>query len=138
MIMFLTFGDYYNDGHGKFKLIFVEGDDPKAVQIAETKIKERYPDLYMAEDYEDGSLNDVAWEAIKNSAYPISRFASIDESHNWEGVTDWEEIKQGNGYYDINVIIDIYIWLLNEYGAGITQIEVPHALDSNIGYGWFV
>lgn len=137
MIMYLTFGDYYDDGHGKFKIVFVEGSDPKAVERAEKRLKEQYPNFYMAEDYEDCSFNDAAWEAIKTSDYPIWRFAEKDKNHNWSGVKDWDEIKANNGFYYIDVIIDIYIWLLNDFGAGIQQIDIPHALDTNVGYGWF-
>ena len=137
MIMYLTFGDYYDDGHGKFKIVFVEGEDPKAVEYAEQQLRKCYPNLYLAEDYEDGSFSNDTWKAIDENGYPIWRFTRIDESHNWEGVTDWDEIKKENGYYDINVIIDIYIWLLNAFGAGIKQIEIPHALNTDVGYGWF-
>lgn len=137
MIMYLTFGDYYDDGHGKFKIVFVEGEDPKAVTLAKEQLIKQYPDFYMAQDYKSCKFNDSAWEAIEASGYPIWRFAEKDENHNWNGVNSWDEIKTANGFYDIDVIIDIYIWLLNDFGAGIKLVEIPHALDTNVGYGWF-
>ena len=137
MIMYLTFGDFYDDGHGKFKIVFVRGENPGAVRDAEKKLREQYPNFYMAEDYEDCSFSEDVWQAIETSGYPIWRFAEKDENHNWEGVNGWDEIKEYNSFYDIDVMIDIYIWLLNDFGAGIERVELQHALDTNVGYGYF-
>lgn len=136
MIMYLTFGDYYGDGHRQYKMIFAEGQSVNKVKEAERKMKEACPNFYMAEDYEDGSIGEETWKLIEQ-IYPIERFKQYDENHGWRPEDTWTDIKQSNGFYYIDVYIDIYVYLLNHFGAEITQVEIPHALDTQSCYGWF-
>ena len=133
----LTFGDYYNDGHGQYKYVLVKihGD----IEQAERKLNEAYPDLYLASDYEDNTLNDVAWKALMELGYTGEQYADAADDSDYSNMT-LEEIRayvdeHGEGAC-ISLVMDIAIFLLNAFGAGIERVEYE-ARHYNDGYGCF-
>ena len=133
----LTFGDYYNDGHGQYRsvLVKVHGD----IEEAERKLNEAYPNLYLASDYEDNTLNDDVWEALSKYGYTGEQYAAAADDNDYSNMT-FEEIRAYVKVHEegacISLVMDIAIFLLNAFGAGIEKVECE-ARHYNDGYGCF-
>ena len=133
----LTFGDYYNDGHGQYKYVLAKVHSN--IEEAERKLNEAYPNLYLASDYGDNTLNDVAWKALTELGYTGEQYADAADDRDYNNMT-LEEIR---AYVDehgevacISLVMDISIFLLNTFGAGIEKVDYKTRHYDN-GYGCF-
>lgn len=139
---YMVFGDYFHDGHGCYKQILVYAESQDKVLMAEANLEAKYPDLYyqMAHDYQDSSFGPLVWQALKDTEYPAHNFAVYDDNNDWEDVFTIDQLLEidPNPQFSIDVIIDVYIWLLNSEGAGIIYApeEIPTLWQlKSPGYG---
>jgi hypothetical protein len=134
----LSFGDYYDDGHGKHQEIFIQTENIDSVLTAKKEINRK--NLYLANDYEDSSLCDKTWKLLIESNYTITQLAEALDNRIDEDYATLEEFVNSDdnqkNYLFINGIIDIYLHLLRYFGAEFTVVPVE-IIDCDAGYGCF-
>ena len=156
MKMYLPFGDWSNDGHGRYEKILIEAPSMQQIRDAQIKIEEQYGKFFwseFAEEYDNPTIGENVQKALLETKYPIERFAeSMDdirfdeyaslaklfESEFWNEQQEW--------YVCLDLVIDAFIWLLNAYGAQIIRLsdsEIPMICNwtcngfETVGYGCF-
>ena len=148
MKMYLPFGDWSKDGHKQWDKVLIDAPSMEHLLEAQKKIKEKYGDDffdYFAHDYEDAGLGIKVWRALEDAQYPVERLKEKDECNDWTGIVDFSECY---GYsFNIEVIIDTFIWLLNWHGAQITRLEESEEIPiicnwtcpgfKTVGYGCY-
>lgn len=150
MKMYLPFGDWSDDGHGKYKNVLIEAPSMEHLLKAQARIKEKYGEYFfqgMAHDYEESNFTPDVWQALIDTDYPIDRFVVIEDTNDWNGMTSLQEVLAAdpNPYISLDFVIDAFIWLLNAYGAEIipSDDDIPmicnwtcHGFET-VGYGCF-
>lgn len=140
MKYYLPFGDWSDDGHGYWKQVLIDGDKDTILK-AEKAISDEYGDSFwrgFADEYQKPTLSKLVWEALIRVNYPIERLVQFDEWNDWEGVPDLKTAFKidADAHFNIDVIIDMYIWLMNVYGANIKVCsEIPMLYTKAPGYG---
>ena len=148
MIYRLSFGDPFGDGHGCYQDVYVSCPDKKFITDAVESIKNQYgKDFFQgfAHEYEEPFISYWVAEALSESSYDVERVFTLsgENPFYWpeiKKVEDLSETKDGDNLpLPIQVIIDMYIHLLNYHGARITQINNPiETISTNgVGYGCF-
>ena len=129
MKFYIPFGDWSDDGHGKYVSVLVEAPSMELLLEAEKQIKEKYGNDFFdgfAENYEEPYLSERVKEALKeNCGSEIS-----DETLNSE--------------LSVSEVADYFISLLNAFGANITKLpDYPMICNwtcqgfETVGYGCF-
>lgn len=150
MKMYLPFGDWSDDGHGKYKNVLIEAPSMGHLLNAQKRIKEKYGEYFfqgMARDYEESNFTPDVWQALIDTDYPIDRFVVVEDTNEWDGMTSLQEVLavDPNPYLSLDFVIDAFIWLLNAYGAEIipSDEDIPmicnwtcHGFET-VGYGCF-
>ncbi len=150
MKMYLPFGDWSDDGHGKYKNVLIEAPSMEHLLNAQMRIKEKYGKYFfqgMACDYDEPYLSEEVWQALIDTNYPMERFEIVEDTNDWEGVTSLAEVIaiDPNPCISLSFVIDSFIWLLNAYGAEIipSDDDIPmicnwtcHGFET-VGYGCF-
>ena len=152
MKMYIPFGDWSDDGHGKYHKVLVEAPSMEGLLKAQTAIKEKYGKCFFdgfAERYDHPHLTPLVWQAIIDSQYPIERMIEVEQVNDWNGCESVEAALQEdpNPTVSLDFVIDTFIWLLNAYGASIVQLDkgddIPmicnwtcHGFET-VGYGCF-
>lgn len=150
MKMYLPFGDWSDDGHGKYKNVLIEAPSMEHLLNAQMRIKEKYGKYFfrgMACDYDEPYLSEEVWQALIDTNYPMERFEVVEDTNDWEGVASLAEVIaiDPNPCISLSFVIDSFIWLLNAYGAEIIPSDdnIPmicnwtcHGFET-VGYGCF-
>lgn len=150
MKMYLPFGDWSDDGHGKYTNVLIEAPSMEQLRDAQDKIKEIYGEDFFdnfAQEYEEPFLGKKIWDALITTDYPIDKFIELDEYNNWEGMKSLDQVlaKDSNPYVSFEFVADAFIWLLNAYGAEIklSDEDIPMICNwtcpgfETVGYGCF-
>ena len=159
MQFFIPFGDWSDDGHGKYVTELVEAPSMEHLLNAQIKIKEKYGNRFFssyANDYEEPYLGDEIWQALIDTSYPIERFLERQDDIFWEKCTciadvvalgESDHYDSDNIYVTLETVKDTFIWLLNAFGAEITVCEdhqkIPMICNwtcngfEDVGYGCF-
>ena len=152
MKMYLPFGDWSDDGHGKYEKVLIEAPSMEHLLRAQMALKEQYgADFFQgyADRYEESYLSETIWQAIIESGYPVERVAVVEDSSDWESCASIEEFlyDDPNPCISLNFVIDSFIWLLNWKGAEITHLDskddIPMICNwtcngfETVGYGCF-
>lgn len=148
MLMYLYFGDYYNDGHGRFQHILVDAPSQENVEKAIREVKYEFPDFFdtFAADAWDSSIGPDVEKALLKTKYPIEKFKFTNDDPSFESFTSLEELFQSDfwkyerGYsiYSMDFVMDAVIWVLNFYDAGIIPADIKYPwFDFECGYGLF-
>ena len=142
----MTFGDYYNDGHGQYITVHVASPHSEhAIQEIIENIYASYPILYregLAREYDEPILSKKVWEVVKDFGYPLDRLWKYLDDISYEGlpieVID-QYIASGELRFNAETIADIWIWMMNKRGAEMEYIEEPKTLfHFSDGYGCFL
>ena len=160
MQFFIPFGDWSNDGHGRYETVLVEAPSMEHLLNAQIKIKEKYGDGFFssfANDYEEPYIGECVWQALIDTNYPFERFLekqddrALEKYHSLAEVLDfvrhYEEKDEDNLWLTLDTVKDTFIWLLNAFGAEIKVCEehekIPmicnwtcHGFE-DVGYGCF-
>lgn len=147
MEVWMGFGDYYGDGHGRSEIIQVSVRDKSDIFNAEECIKRKYGDHFFsgfANDYQDSHLSKEIWKALIENGYSVSQAlqAGLDDyDYGFDECSSWEEvfnkIPMEELTVEIDLVIDAYIFLLNRFGAGIKVLPRPYVYLADAGYGCF-
>lgn len=152
MKMYILFGDWSDDGHGRYEKVLVDAPSLEHVKAAQDKILEKYGKKFFehyAQEYEEPHLTELNWQALIDTNYPIDRFIEYEDYNDWTGMTSLEEVLAAdpNPYVGIEFIIDSFIWLHNAFGADIKRLDdkedIPMLCNwscqgfKTVGYGCF-
>lgn len=152
MKMYLPFGDWSDDGHGKYEKVLIEAPSMEHLLRAQMALKEQYgADFFRgyADNYEESYLSETIWQAIIESGYPVERVAVVEDSNDWESCASIEEFLRDdpNPCISLDFVIDSFIWLLNWKGAEILRLDADKGIPmicnwtchgfETVGYGCF-
>lgn len=152
MKMYLPFGDWSDDGHGKWDKVLIDAPSMEHLLNAQKKIKAIYGDHFfdgMADQYEEPHFSEDIWQALKDSNYPIERMWETEDWNDWSDCNSIDEVLAEDEYpsLSLNFIMDVFIWLLNWQGAEITRLDskddIPMICNwtcegfETVGYGCF-
>lgn len=152
MKMYLPFGDWSDDGHGKWDKVLIDAPSMEHLLNAQKKIKAIYGDHFfdgMADQYEEPHFSEDIWQALKDSNYPIERMWETEDWNDWSDCNSIDEVLAEDEYpsLSLNFIMDAFIWLLNWQGAEITRLDskddIPMICNwtcegfETVGYGCF-
>lgn len=153
MKMYLPFGDWSNDGHGKYEKVLIEAPSMEHLRKAQIEIEKIYGKYFwggFAEEYGEPALSEQVQAALLESSYPIERFAKFQDDCDINKFNNLNEFFQSDYYRDycvvnLNLVVDAFIWLLNWKGAEITcsEEEIPMICNwtcpgfETVGYGCF-
>ncbi len=152
MQFYIPFGDWSRDGHGQDEEILVEAESMEKLLEAEKQIKKEYGEDFFqgyAADYDIPKLSSVCWQALIDNNYPIEQFKeniylNEEEDKIVNSVEDYLNKIDSDPYVDLDFVIDSFIWLLNQYKAGIEIIDAPPQINNwtcggfeTVGYGCF-
>lgn len=152
MKMYIPFGDWSNDGHGRYDKVLIDAPSMDSLHEAQKRICIKYGknffDVY-AKEYEEPELSEIIWQALIDTKYPIERMIQIEEINDWKGMSSLEEVLAAdpNPSVCLEFVEDTFIWLLNAFGAEITKLEEREAIPiicnwtcpgfQTVGYGCF-
>ncbi len=152
MKMYIPFGDWANDGHGKYEKILVDAPSMNHLLEAQAKIKTIYGKFFfrgMADSYDEPYFEEEIWQALIDTNYPIEQFKEKQDNSYWEECQTLQEVLalEENPAVTLDFVVDAFIWLLNAFGAEITQLDdeekIPmicnwtcHGFE-DVGYGCF-
>lgn len=163
MKFFIPFGDWSDDGHGKYVTVLVEAPSMDHLLEAQKKIKAKYGERFFskfANHYEEPYLAEENWQALIDTNYPIERFKERQDDiryENCKNIAEVVELGPELGPYEdscsdsifvtLAVVKDAFIWLLNAFGAEIQICEeheqIPMICNwtcygfEDVGYGCF-
>ena len=158
MQFFIPFGDWSDDGHGKYETVLVEAPSMEHLLNAQNKIKEKYGRFFFGTDfannYEEPYLSEEVWQALIDTNYPVERFKEHQDDIRWEECNSIADVVALGGYEDdasiyvtLATVKDTFIWLLNAFGAEIKVCEeheqIPMICNwtcpgfEDVGYGCF-
>ena len=152
MKMYLPFGDWSDDGHGKWDKLLIDAPSMEHLLNAQKKIKAIYGDHFfdgMADHYEEPHFSEDVWQALKDSNYPIERMWETEDWNDWSNCNSIDEVLAADEYPSLSIsfIMDVFIWLLNWQGAEITRLDskddIPMICNwtcngfETVGYGCF-
>lgn len=152
MKMYLPFGDWSDDGHGKWDKVLIDAPSMEHLLNAQKKIKAIYGDHFfdgMADQYEEPHFSEDIWQALKDSNYPIERMWETEDWNDWSECNSIDEVLAVDACpsLSLNFIMDTFIWLLNWQGAEITRLDAKDDIPmicnwtcngfETVGYGCF-
>lgn len=152
MKMYLPFGDWSNDGHGKWDKVLIDAPSMEHLLNAQKKIKAIYGEHFfdgMADQYEEPHFSEDIWQALKDSNYPIERMWETEDWNDWSECNSIDEVLAVDAYPSLSLsfIMDAFIWLLNWQGAEITRLDAKDDIPmicnwtcngfETVGYGCF-
>lgn len=152
MKMYLPFGDWSDDGHGKWDKLLIDAPSMEHLLNAQKKIKAIYGDHFfdgMADQYEEPHFSEDVWQALKDSNYPIERMWETEDWNDWSDCNSIDEVLSADECPSLSIsfIMDVFIWLLNWQGAEITRLDskddIPMICNwtcngfETVGYGCF-
>ena len=148
MLINLYFGDYCNDGHGRYHHVCIEAPSEELVIKAKEKIEKDYPKFFkqFAYRYMDNSIGPQVEESLLTANYPIERFIEYQDDIKYDDFTSLKELfdseiweNDEHRIHSIDLVADATIWMLNYYGAQAKEITCPKAptITFTAGYGLF-
>lgn len=157
MKMYLPFGDWSDDGHGKYEKILIDAPSMQHLRNAQVKIEERYGKFFwrdFAQEYENSTIGEDVQKALLETNYPIEKFLEAMDDVRFDEYTSLEELfksefwnEQQEWYVNLDLVIDAFVWLLNAHGAEITRLDekedIPMICNwtcngfETVGYGCF-
>lgn len=146
---YFHFGDYYGDGHRQYVTVCYQSPKTREeIQEIINKIEFKHPafnnwDSGLAKQYEEPHIGDIAWDEIIELGYPYIKFLNALDDADYDKYDNWEAVKAVHQLSDICVnielIIDIWLFIMNQYGAELKEVVEDNSnhFDFDYGYGCF-
>ena len=143
---YFHFGDYCGDGHRQYATVCCQSPKTRE-EIREIicKINELHPTLNSWKDglairYEKPHIGDESWEDIIKLGYPYIKFLDVLDDADYDKYDNWEAVKAVHQLSDICVnielIIDIWLFVMNQYGAELEEVVEDNSNHFNFDYGY--
>lgn len=146
---YFHFGDYYGDGHRQYVTICLQS--PKTREELDailTKIEFKHPsfnnwDTGLAKQFDEPHIGDIAWDEIIELGYPYEKLGQMLDDLEFDKYEGWEALKAeyqlSDIYVNIELIMDIWLFVMNYYGAELEEIieDTSNHFDFDFGYGCF-
>lgn len=143
---YIPFGDWSDDGHGKYVNILVQAPSMEHLLETQKRIKCVYGEDFFegfAQNYEENEFSEVVWEALVDCNMPVEYLEDGYDISECETLEDFLKIDPNPAVY-IDTTVNAFIWLMNSYGALITR-ETDYPMICNwtcrgfetVGYGCF-
>lgn len=128
MKMYLPFGDWSDDGHGRYEKVLIDAPSMEQVFEAQKALKAEYGEYFfngMADDYNEPYFSEEVWQALRDSAYPFERMQEYEENNDWSEEHSIDEALAVDPCpcLSLSFVIDAFIWLHNWKGAEITRLD---------------
>lgn len=146
---YFHFGDYYGDGHRQYVTVCLQSFKTRQeIQEIINKINVEHPifdnsDEGLAKQYDEPHIGNDAWEEIIKLGYPYIKFLDALDDVQYDKYDNWEAVKSAHQLSDICVnielIMDIWLFVMNQYGAELEEIVEDNSnhFDFDYGYGCF-
>lgn len=146
---YFHFGDYYGDGHRRHATICLQSPKTsKEIQEIIYKINDEHPifdkwDGGLAKQYEEPHIGNDAWEEIIELGYPYEKLGKMLDDIEFDKYKGWEALKAeyqlSDIYVNIELIMDIWLFIMNYYGAELEELveDTSNNFDFDYGYGCF-
>lgn len=144
---YFHFGDYYGDGHRQYTTICCQS--PKTQQEIQeiiNKIDELHPafnnwkDNGLAIQYDEPHIGNESWKDIIKLGYPYEKLGILLEDLEFDNYTGWDDLKERYDlreiYVNIDFIMDVFLFVMNYYGAELTEVVEDHSNHFDFGYGY--
>lgn len=145
--MYLCFGDYYNDGHGRYHQTTIEIPSEKHLNQAIERVKKIYPHFFdtFCVHYDDRTIGTEVEKALIDTKYPMERFSILnddvwfDQFESLEQMFASDKWKEFRCVHSIEFVADAIIWVLNAFDAEIILIDDRNypRHQFSAGYGMF-
>lgn len=144
---YFHFGDYYGDGHGQHMTICLESPKtPKEIQAIINKIDELHPafedwkDNGLAIQYDEPHIGNKSWEEIIKLGYPYERLGIMLDDLAFDEYEGWDDLKSkydlSTIYVNIDFIMEVFVFIMNYYGAELTEVVEDKSNHFDFGYGY--
>lgn len=146
---YFHFGDYYGDGHRQYTTICCQSPKTSAeLQEIIDKIDELHPVFSnwtngLAIQYDEPHIGNDSWEVIIKLGYPYEKLGILLEDLEFDNYTGWDDLKERYElkeiYVNIDLITDVFLFVMNYYGAELTEVVEDNSnhFDFDYGYGCF-
>lgn len=143
---YFHFGDYYGDGHRQYTTICCQSPKTRQeIQEIINKIDFQHPafnnwDTGLANQYDEPHIGNVAWDEIIKLGYPYEKLGILLEDLEFDNYTGWDDLKERYElkeiYVNIDFIMDVFLFVMNYYGAELTEIVEDKSNHFDFGYGY--
>lgn len=142
---YFHFGDYYGDGHRQYVSICLQSPKTREeIQEIINKINAEHSvfdkwDGGLAKQYEEPHIGNDAWDEIIGLGYPYIKFLSALDDADYDQYNGWEALKAVHQLSDvcvsIELIIDIWLFVMNKYGAELEEVVEDNSNHFDFDYG---
>ena len=143
---YFHFGDYYGDGHRQYTTICCQSPkNREEIQEIINKIEFQHPafnnwDGGLANQYDEPHIGNVAWDEIIKLGYPYEKLGILLEDLEFDNYTGWDDLKERYElkeiYINIDFIMDVFLFVMNYYGAELTEVVEDNSNHFDFGYGY--
>ena len=143
---YFHFGDYYGDGHRQYVTVCLESPKTRQeIQEIINKIDFKHPAFNnwyggLANEYEAPHIGNVAWDEIIKLGYPYEKLGILLDDLEFDNYTGWDDLKEKYDlreiYINIDFIMDVFLFVMNYYGAELTEVVEDNSNHFDFGYGY--
>lgn len=154
--IYIPFGDWSDDGHGKCEKVLIELEDTAALGKSVQNIKKKYGENIfhdIANDYGFAGISPAIFQILEENNFDFEQIGKTEdisddcrEQKNWHDYmmdcvnSDDEDAGMSNSF-TLETIKSIYFFLLKLGGANFRicfkDEDIPLFTDETVGYGCF-
>jgi hypothetical protein len=145
--IYIPFGDWSNDGHGRYERVMVLAQSMEDLRQAVDNIREKYgPHIFdeIANEYGYSGISENIYNILVDNGYDFSKVGELEDIADDYAPEGWQEyikneiVNNHNGLM-LTTIEDIYFFLLRLGGARfeVCKDDIPMFTYESVGYGCF-
>ena len=145
--IYIPFGDWSDDGHGKYEKVMMLAQSMEDLRQAVDNIREKYgPHIFneIVSDYRDSSISEAIYNILVDNGYNFSKIGELEDTYDDYAPNGWQEyvkdkVVNGNCGLMLETIEDIYFFLLRLGGVKFETCpqDIPMFTYESVGYGCF-
>lgn len=145
--IYIPFGDWSNDGHGRYEKVMMLAQSMEDLRQAVDNIHEKYgPHIFdeIANEYGYSGISENIYNILVDNGYDFSKVGELEDTADSYAPDGWREyirkgIEEGDSGLMLETIEDIYFFLLRLGGARfeVCKDDIPMFTYESVGYGCF-
>ena len=145
--IYIPFGDWSNDGHGRYEKVMVLAQSEENLRQAVDNIREKFGRRIfdeIANDYGDSSISENIYNILVDNGYDFTKIGELEDVCDDYVPNGWQEyikneVVNGKCGLMLETIEDIYFFLLRLGGAKfeVCPQDIPMFTYESVGYGCF-